>query len=202
MLHLELKNKFMNKRFNIPVTERIQIFQVWLASINWTLGPNQLTEAELEIFSYLIYYNDKYKSVKEYSIRMDLLFSTTIKNKIKEEFGIPTHKLETYLNKLRKKECIKNNSIDERFIIYPDSSLEVTFACKIASNEVRPPVQDTPVEPSIDIPEDTEVYNEPSAQEPIEEEDDLDSPAEEEYDYKDPFDKYFNDSESNIESWM
>ena len=103
MLHLELKNKFMNKRFNIPVTERIQIFQVWLASINWTLGANQLTEAELEILSYLLYYNDKYKSVKEHSIRMDLLFSTTIKNKIKEEFSIPTHKLETYLNKLGKK---------------------------------------------------------------------------------------------------
>lgn len=202
MLHLELKNNSMNKKFNIPVTERIQIFQVWLASINWTLGPNQLTEAELEILSYLIYYNDKYKSIKEHSIRMDLLFSTTIKTKIKEEFDIPTHKLETYLNKLRKKECIKNNSIDERFIIYPDSSLEVTFLSKIAVNETRPAVQDTPVEPVIDIPENREVYNEPSTQEYVEEVDDLDSPAEEEYNYKDPFDKYFNDSESNVQPWM
>ena len=73
----------MIKKFNIPVKEKVQVFQVWLGAINWTLGVNQLTDSELEIFSYLLYYNDKYKSITEHDVRMDILFSTTIKNKIK-----------------------------------------------------------------------------------------------------------------------
>jgi hypothetical protein len=44
----------MIKKFNIPVKEKVQVFQVWLGAINWTLGVNQLTDSELEIFSLLL----------------------------------------------------------------------------------------------------------------------------------------------------
>lgn len=192
----------MIKKFVLPISERIQIFQVWLASINWTLGKNQLTESELEMLSYFIYFNDVYKSIPENDVRMDLLFSTTIKNKIKKEFNISTHKMETYLNKLRKKGIIEKNVINEKFIIYPDNSLEVTFSCKITprveSNKI------TPIPAKEELP--VELPTEPDFNENMENSyDDLDeevSSIEEQYDFKDPFDKYFNNEGDQIESWM
>jgi hypothetical protein len=187
----------MIKKFNIPVKEKVQVFQVWLGAINWTLGTNQLTDSELEIFSYLLYYNDKYKSITEHDVRMDLLFSTTIKNKIKQEFNIATHKLETYLNKLRNKGFIVGNSVPERFLVYPENSIEVTFTCFMEAvakpKKPEPPVEQLPVEmPAYIEPEVTQV----------DEYDDLDEVADEPMDYRDPFDKYFSDEDTPTETWM
>lgn len=198
----------MVKNFNIPVQERIQLFQVWLASINWTLGKSQLTQAELEILSYLIYYNDKYKTIKEADVRMDLLFSTTIKSKIKKEFDVSTHKLETYLNKLRKKNVIENNSINERFIIYPEQSLQVQFNSSLQAEtpqedtktandkptaEVNEPIQPIEVEDSSDSTSSVVEDNLPV--------DDLDEVDPQPFDPRSDFDKYFNE-EPPLESWM
>ena len=196
----------MIKNFNIPITKRIQIFQVWLASLNWTLGVNQLTEAELEIFSYLLYYNDQYKSIQDHNLRMDLLFSTTIKKKIKDEFNIPTAKFETYLNKLRKKGVLEKNSIVPKFIIYPEDKLQVSFTCGLTATVQRPVVAPEPPQPTVqeEVKEELigEYYEEPY-EEPI---DELDEPASddtEHYDFRDPFDKYFsNNGQPPMESWM
>jgi len=196
----------MIKKFNIPVTEKIQIFQVWLASINWTFGKNQLTEAELEMLSYFLYYNDVYKTIKEKEVRMDLLFSTTIKNKIKKEFSVSTHKMETYLNKLRKKNVIEKNIIDDRFIIYPGDSLEVSFNCKIENRVTsnNPVTVDTPVvpEPTNEIPEQP-IQDIGESNEIVKDELDEEYPTED-INYSDPFDKFFIDdnSSNNIPSWM
>jgi hypothetical protein len=196
----------MIKKFNIPVKEKVQVFQVWLGAINWTLGTNQLTDSELEIFSYLLYYNDKYKSITEHDVRMDLLFSTTIKNKIKQEFNIATHKLETYLNKLRNKGFIVGNSVPERFLVYPENSIEVSFTCFMEVEKPapkpknpEPPVEQLPVEMPADIePEITQV--EQATQ--VDEYDDLDEVSDEPMDFRDPFDKYFNDEDTPLETWM
>lgn len=195
----------MIKKFNIPVTEKIQIFQVWLASINWTFGKNQLTEAELEMLSYFLYYNDVYKTIKEKEVRMDLLFSTTIKNKIKKEFSVSTHKMETYLNKLRKKNVIEKNIIDDRFIIYPGDSLEVSFNCKIENRNINNSnvIVDTPV-----VPESTNEISEQPIQDIRESNEILEDELDEEYpmenvNYSDPFERFFtDDSNNNIPSWM
>lgn len=196
----------MIKKFNIPVKEKVQVFQVWLGAINWTLGTNQLTDSELEIFSYLLYYNDKYKSITEHDVRMDLLFSTTIKNKIKQEFNIATHKLETYLNKLRNKGFIVGNSVPERFLVYPENSIEVTFTCFMEVEKPapkpknpEPPVEQLPVEMPADIePEIPQVVQATQ----VDEYDDLDEVSDEPMDYRDPFDKYFNDEDTPLETWM
>jgi len=200
----------MIKNFNIPITKRIQIFQVWLASMNWTLGINQLTEAELEIFSYLLYYNDQYKSIQDHNLRMDLLFSTTIKKKIKDEFNIPTAKFETYLNKLRKKGVLDKNSINPKFIIYPEDKLQVSFTCGLEQYKPQPqpqPIVNTPTvapEPVVEIPQHEEdqfigeYYEDEELDEPYTEEDDV-----EHHDFRDPFDKYFPDNnQPPMESWM
>jgi hypothetical protein len=199
----------MIKNFNIPITKRIQIFQVWLASLNWTLGVNQLTEAELEIFSYLLYYNDQYKSIQDHNLRMDLLFSTTIKKKIKDEFNIPTAKFETYLNKLRKKGVLEKNSIVPRFIIYPEDKLQVSFTCGLTATVQRPVV--VPESPKVEEPivqeevreEFIGEYNDEPYEEPIDELDEPDSDDIEHHDFRDPFDKYFsNNGQPPMESWM
>jgi hypothetical protein len=191
----------MIKKFNIPVKEKVQVFQVWLGAINWTLGVNQLTDSELEIFSYLLYYNDKYKSITEHEVRMDLLFSTTIKNKIKQEFNIVTHKLETYLNKLRNKGFIVGNSVPERFLVYPESSIEVTFTCFM---EVQTPKVEVKVEeleiPTEQIPVETQVNAAVDIQ--LDEYDDLDEVPNEPLDFRDSFDKYFNEEDNPTETWM
>jgi hypothetical protein len=191
----------MIKKFNIPVKEKVQVFQVWLGSINWTLGVNQLTDSELEIFSYLLYYNDKYKSITEHEVRMDLLFSTTIKNKIKQEFNIVTHKLETYLNKLRNKGFIVGNSVPERFLVYPESSIEVTFTCFM---EVQTPKVEVKVEeleiPTEQIPVEIQVNAAVDIQ--LDEYDDLDEVPNEPLDFRDSFDKYFNEGDNPTETWM
>lgn len=185
----------MKKQFNLKAENKIQIFQIWLASINWTLGKNQLTESELEILSYFLYYNDKYKSIQDYNVRMDLLFSTTVKTKIKEEFGISTHKMETYLNKLRKKGIIINNSLDPKLVIYPDSNIQVTFSCSLNSVEITSSIQEQeirPMEEKSPVPDMEEMNGE----------DDLDDENTEIHDFSvDPFTKYFSDN-NNIESWM
>jgi hypothetical protein len=191
----------MIKKFNIPVKEKVQVFQVWLGSINWTLGVNQLTDSELEIFSYLLYYNDKYKSITEHEVRMDLLFSTTIKNKIKQEFNIVTHKLETYLNKLRNKGFIVGNSVPERFLVYPENSIEVTFTCFM---EVQTPKVEVKVEeleiPTEQIPVEIQVNAAVDIQ--LDEYDDLDEVPNEPLDFRDSFDKYFNEEDNPTETWM
>jgi hypothetical protein len=191
----------MIKKFNIPVKEKVQVFQVWLGSINWTLGVNQLTDSELEIFSYLLYYNDKYKSITEHEVRMDLLFSTTIKNKIKQEFNIVTHKLETYLNKLRNKGFIVGNSVPEKFLVYPESSIEVTFTCFM---EVQTPKVEVKVEeleiPTEQIP--VEIQVNPAVDIQLDEYDDLDEVPNEPLDFRDSFDKYFNEGDNPTETWM
>jgi hypothetical protein len=191
----------MIKKFNIPVKEKVQVFQVWLGAINWTLGVNQLTDSELEIFSYLLYYNDKYKSITEHEVRMDLLFSTTIKNKIKQEFNIVTHKLETYLNKLRNKGFIVGNSVPERFLVYPENSIEVTFTCFM---EVQTPKVEVKVEeleiPTEQIPVEIQVNAAVDIQ--LDEYDDLDEVPNEPLDFRDSFDKYFNEGDNPTETWM
>jgi hypothetical protein len=191
----------MIKKFNIPVKEKVQVFQVWLGAINWTLGVNQLTDSELEIFSYLLYYNDKYKSITEHEVRMDLLFSTTIKNKIKQEFNIVTHKLETYLNKLRNKGFIVGNSVPERFLVYPENSIEVTFTCFM---EVQTPKVEVKVEeleiPTEKIPVEIQVNAAVDIQ--LDEYDDLDEVPNEPLDFRDSFDKYFNEEDNPTETWM
>lgn len=196
----------MIKKFNVPVKEKVQVFQVWLGAINWTLGTNQLTDSELEIFSYLLYYNDKYKSITEHDVRMDLLFSTTIKNKIKQEFNIATHKLETYLNKLRNKGFIVGNSVPERFLVCPENSIEVTFTCFMEVEKPapkpknpEPPVEQLPVEMPADI--EPEVTQGVQATQ-VDEYDDLDEVSDEPMDFRDPFDKYFNDEDTPLETWM
>jgi len=117
----------MIKPFNIKVKNKQELFLAYLKAINWTL-PEQLTDSELEVLSYLVYYNNFYAAeIKSDEIRYDLLFSSSTKKKIREEFDIDSQKFETYLNKLRKKSIITNNALSNKVVITMDDKLEIRF---------------------------------------------------------------------------
>lgn len=121
----------MIKPFNIKVKDKQELFLAYLKAINWTL-PEQLTDSELEVLSYLVYYNNFYASeIKSDEIRYDLLFSSSTKKKIREEFNIDSQKFETYLNKLRKKGVIEGNTLSNRIVITMEDKLEVTFTMSV-----------------------------------------------------------------------
>jgi len=153
-----------NKKYII--TNRVDLFKGWLNVINCTLSKkDSLTESELEILTYLLYYNDKYKSIKEDETRFELLFSTSVKKKMKEEFNVDSQKLETYLNKLRKKGIItSNNTINPIFIIYPEDTVFISFTFQLQDKKpsinVSSPQLDTQVPEPITNLVSTEVTTE------------------------------------------
>jgi hypothetical protein len=141
----------MIKELTIKVKSKIDLFKGYIAAVNWTLGTNSLTEAEIEILSVLMYYNDVYKEISDNQIRSDLILSNVVKKKIKDEFGVSSAKLETYLGKLRKKGII-TSSLSPRFMIYPSSLISVKFNFTLS----------TPVsEPLTELPQVSEPVYEP-----------------------------------------
>lgn len=141
----------MNKELTIKVKSKLDLFKGYIAAVNWTLGTNALTEAEIEILSILMYFNDVYKEITDNQIRSDLILSNVVKKKIKDEFGISSSKLETYLAKLRKKGII-TSSLNSRFMIYPNSilSIKFNFVLENTIQTVAPtpaPVYEAPIEP-------------------------------------------------------
>lgn len=126
----------MVKPFNIKVKNKQELFLAYLKSINWTL-PEQLTDSELEVLSYLVYYNNFYAAeIKSDEIRYDLLFSSSTKKKIREEFDIDAQKFETYLNKLRKKQVIVNNTLSKQVVITMQDKLEVRFTMSVKEEPI------------------------------------------------------------------
>lgn len=134
----------MIKPFNIKVKNKQELFLAYLKAINWTL-PEQLTDSELEVLSYLVYYNNFYAAeIKSDEIRYDLLFSSSTKKKIREEFGIDAQKFETYLNKLRKKQVIVNNTLSSKVVITMEDKLEIRFTMSVQQALKVEPRDDKP----------------------------------------------------------
>jgi hypothetical protein len=148
----------MNKELTIKVQNKLDMFKAYLASINWTMGKNSLTESEIEVLALLMYYNNVYKEITDNQVRSDLLLSNVVKKKMKDEFGISSSKLETYLGKLRKKGLI-TTMLNPKFMIYPDNLLSIKFSF------VYQPVTYTPQE---EVPQIT--TEEPPVYEPVQEE--------------------------------
>jgi predicted transcriptional regulator len=144
----------MVKPFNIKVKNKQELFLAYLKAINWTL-PEQLTDSELEVLSYLVYYNNFYAAeIKSDEIRYDLLFSSSTKKKIREEFDIDAQKFETYLNKLRKKGIITNNALSKQVVITMEDKLEIRFTMAVKEEpENERPSFDNFVDEAIEVPE-------------------------------------------------
>jgi hypothetical protein len=116
--------------------------------------------------------------------------------------------LETYLNKLRKKNVIENNSINERFIIYPEQSLQVQFNSSLQAKtpqEDTKPANDEPTAEVNETIQPIEVEDSSDSTSSVVEDnfpvDDLDEVDPQPFDPRSDFDKYFNE-EPPLESWM
>jgi hypothetical protein len=157
----------MNKSLTIKLKKKIELIQAYLSAINWTLGTNQLTVQELEVLSYFVYFDQQYLQINDADVRYELLFSTSVKKKIKEQFNINTTKLETYMNKLRKKGIIVNNQLSKQFQLnFNNEKIILAYNFSIATSTVatttsapqvqtQQPVESYPtyVEPQItDVP--------------------------------------------------
>ncbi|HEY8364165.1 MAG TPA: hypothetical protein VIK84_01220 [Haloplasmataceae bacterium] len=131
----------------LDVKAPMDFFKVYLAIKNWTLGKKALTETELEVYAAFMYYDNKYNEVKDEEIRRELLFSSITKRKIIADLNITSGKLETYLNKIRKKGLINENGL---LITYrADKNLGLSFVYNMGLNgavpEYIPKVQSQPV---------------------------------------------------------
>lgn len=111
----------------IPIKKELDFYQVFILLINWSFGKNKLTDSEIEILSYLMYYNNMYKDIKNYKIRWKLILSSSIKNEIKENFKINSQKFENYINKLKKKKIINNNELIPILNVYYQPKFKVIF---------------------------------------------------------------------------
>ncbi len=124
------------KTYNIDVDEELHIYQAYSSAVNWMLGDRMLSSIELEILSYFLYYNNKYKSIDDLTTRSEFLFSSSTKKKIRDEFGINAQKFDNYLNKIKKKGVIVNNRIMDMFVIYPDTMSSLLFNFSIKKPQV------------------------------------------------------------------
>jgi hypothetical protein len=148
----------MNKNLTIKVPEKLDMFKAYLAAMNWTLGSNSLTEAEMEILAFLMYYNDIYKEITNDQVRSDLLLSNVVKKKIKEEFGVSATKLETYIGKLRKKGII-TDTLNPKFMIYPTDSITLSYTFIHKSVQAPLPMYSPTESAPMQTTEEAPVYN-------------------------------------------
>lgn len=164
----------MNKSLTIKLKKKIELIQAYLSAVNWTLGSNQLTLQELEVLSYFVYFDQQYLQITDPNVRYELLFSTNVKKKIKQQFNLNTTKLETYITKLRKKGIITNNQLNKPFQLnFEKDVAQIVYTFSISTNNptsysvpTSPPI--TTVEPQAEyvtkpqVQQSTPTYVEPS----------------------------------------
>lgn len=141
------------KTYNIDVDEDIHIYQAYANCVNWLLNDNKLTSSELEIMSYFMYYNNKYKTIEDIEVRGELLFSLNTRKKIREALTMNSPRFDNYLKSIKSKGVIQNDRIADIFIFYPEtmSSLLFSFSIKKGPEPVKyEEVQEIKFEP---IPE-------------------------------------------------
>jgi hypothetical protein len=127
------------KTYNIDVDDELYIYQAYASAVNWMLGDKMLSSIELEILSYFLYYNNKYKNIDDMETRSEFLFSSSTKKKIRDQFGINSQKFDNYLNKIKKKGVIVEDKIMDMFVIYPDTMSSLLFNFSV--NRPQAPVK-------------------------------------------------------------
>lgn len=94
-----------------------------------TLNPKLL-----DVFSILLFYNNKFKNVS-IDNRGKILLSQPIRSEIITALDINNAQLNTYISILRKYQLLKGNTINDTFAIYPNGGHEIVFKLNIKDNE-------------------------------------------------------------------
>ena len=80
----------------------------------------------LQLFSILLYYNNKYRDMDEED-RRKLIFNSRTKAEIAGSMKINARQLNTYLSILRNIRLLNGRVINKPFIIYPEETYRLTF---------------------------------------------------------------------------
>lgn len=91
-----------------------RFFKLWLMMLQPFLN---LRNQEITVLAKLLYYRHVIsKEIKNKAIVDELLFNTSTRKKIKKELDIKEYSFNNILSSLRKKQLIKNNTINNKVI--------------------------------------------------------------------------------------
>lgn len=118
----------VNNVVNVPVESRLQFYSYWLHFIK---PFHKLTNKEIEILSYFLYYRDDLlKTTGSDKELYKKLFSEEIRSKVIEGCGISKSHLQVALVSLRKAGVIVNKELNPKFIprvIEGDTTYKLLF---------------------------------------------------------------------------
>ena len=116
----------MEIKYNLPTLTSKQFYQTYLALVSSFSPVCNLTAKEREVMALFMYYNNEYKSMP-IEDRNAYLFSTFVRNKIKEDLQLKSNVFNNIVSSLRKKKAIVNNSLEKFYLLNIKDKIEITF---------------------------------------------------------------------------
>lgn len=110
---------------NIPTNNK-QYFRQCLEILKVIPPLNNLSNRELDVLGGFLYYNHKYRDIKDSKLRNKLVFDYDTKMAIREEIGISGAVMDNLISSLKKKNILKGRNIINDFNINPENP-QVTF---------------------------------------------------------------------------
>lgn len=101
----------------LPLKSELQIYNAYLKTVNW-MRKKQLSNKEMEVMSYFMYYNNKFKDLPD-DIKQEVLISKKIKTEIRDLLGMKPVVFDNYYKCLRDKGVIKDGKIIKSLQVYP-----------------------------------------------------------------------------------
>ena len=118
------------KKLTIPVNNKT-FFTKYLLLFNEMFN---LRPAALEVFSRLLYWNDKYRNVSKEDKDL-LLFNKVTRSKILQDIDMSRASMDNQLTYLRKKGFLLGNSINPKYEIFYETHKDVLFSFRLKEDE-------------------------------------------------------------------
>jgi hypothetical protein len=112
----------------IPTTKD-KYFRQGLEIIRHIPPLNKLSNRELDVLAYLLYYDYEYRDIQA-DLREKLVFDYTIRVAIRDSIGVSEAVLNNLLTSIRKKGIIKGKKIIPKIDLNPDTP-DIIFKFKI-----------------------------------------------------------------------
>lgn len=112
----------------IPTTKD-KYFRQGLEIIRHIPPLNKLSNRELDVLAYLLYYDHEYRDIQA-DLREKLVFDYTIRVAIRDSIGVSEAVLNNLLTSIRKKGIIKGKKIIPKIDLNPDTP-DIIFKFKI-----------------------------------------------------------------------
>jgi len=132
----------MHIKVNINVENKFEVYKSYLSIVNWTLGDKSLSNKEIDILAYFMYYNELYANIPDEEAKIELLMSASTKKKIKQKLSMSSSMFDTYLSRIKKKGLISDTGIQGTLNkIRLDNDYIVSFNVKQIKKKVEEVVE-------------------------------------------------------------